>query len=258
MTSATSRSPGGRLGDTLMIVTGGARGIGRATVEVAVREGARVVFFDTETETGRQTAIETATEFRRVDITDEDQVRAAVEAVEKEYGTVGVLVNNAGRNAYYDPVEMTQQEWDAVFAVDLKASWLMSKYVLPGMKAAGRGAIVNIASIHAHLTTTGFFPYAAAKSGVVGLTRSMALDLGPHGIRVNAVSPGYTRTRLVDEWLQMQEGDAEAAVIGAHPLRRIGTPAEIAEVVCFLASDAASFVTGADWAIDGGLSARFA
>jgi NAD(P)-dependent dehydrogenase (short-subunit alcohol dehydrogenase family) len=248
----------GRLSGTVVLVTGGAQGIGRAILEVATREGATAVFLDNDAESGRRTAAETGTHFHHVDITDEDQIRPAVADIETTHGRIGVLVNNAGRNAYFDPVTMTQDDWDAVFAVDLKAAWLMSKYVLPGMKTARKGAIVNIASIHARMTSTGYFPYAAAKSGLVGLTRNMALDLGPHGIRVNAVSPGFTRTRLVEEWLQMQDEGAEAGVIAAHPLGRIGTPTEIAEVVCFLASDAASFVTGAEWAIDGGLSARFA
>lgn len=249
---------GGRLTGAVVLVTGGAQGIGRAIVEIAIREGAAVAFLDNDTATGTETAAATGAQFHQTDITDESQIRDAVAAIESANGRIDVLVNNAGRNAYFDPVTMTQEEWDAVFAVDLKAAWLMSKYVLPGMKSAGKGSIVNIASIHARMTSIGYFPYAAAKSGLVGLTRNMALDLGPDGIRVNAVSPGFTRTRLVEEWLQMQDEGAEAAVIDAHPLGRIGTPAEIAEVVCFLASDAASFVTGAEWAIDGGLSSRFA
>jgi NAD(P)-dependent dehydrogenase (short-subunit alcohol dehydrogenase family) len=244
----------GRLSGAIVLVTGGAQGIGRAILEVAVREGATAVFLDNDAEGGARTAAETGTRFHHVDITDEDQIRSAVQTI----GRIDVLVNNAGRNAYFDPVTMTQDDWDAVFAVDLKAAWLVSKYVLPGMKTAGKGSIVNIASIHARMTSTGYFPYAAAKSGLVGLTRNMALDLAPEGIRVNAVSPGFTRTRLVEEWLSMQDEGAEAAVLAAHPMGRIGTPTEIAEVVCFLASDAASFVTGAEWAIDGGLSARFA
>ncbi|HEX3813954.1 MAG TPA: glucose 1-dehydrogenase [Mycobacteriales bacterium] len=244
----------GRLDGVRLLVTGGARGIGRAVLEVASREGASVVFFDVEEAAGRQTAAETGAEFHRVDITDEGAIAAAVERI----GPLGVLVNNAGRNAYFDPVEMTQDEWDEVFAVDLKGAWLVAKHVLPAMKTARAGSIVNVASIHGRLTTNNFFPYAAAKSGLIGLTRSMAIDLGPFGIRVNAVSPGYTRTHLVEEWLSMQPPGAEEAVLQAHPLRRIGTPTEIAEVICFLASDAASFVSGADWAIDGALSVRFA
>jgi NAD(P)-dependent dehydrogenase (short-subunit alcohol dehydrogenase family) len=128
------------------------------------------------------------------------------------------------------------------------------------MKAARRGSIVNIASIHATMTTAGMFPYAAAKSGIVGMTRSLALDYGPYGIRVNAICPGWTRTRLVEEWLAKQP-DPEAAlrhVNEVHPLRRIASPAEIANLIAFVASDEASFITGAALAIDGGLSARFA
>jgi NAD(P)-dependent dehydrogenase (short-subunit alcohol dehydrogenase family) len=172
---------------------------------------------------------------------------------------VDVLVNNAGRNAYGDPAAMTGDEWDEVFAVDLKGAWLCAKYALPGMIAAGRGSIVNIASLHARLTAAGMFPYAAAKSGLVGLTRSLALDVGRHGIRVNAVSPGYTRTAILDDYFARSEDPTlEEQILGVHPMRRVARPEEIAEVVCFLASDAASFVTGADWAVDGGLGARFA
>lgn len=249
----------GRLEGKTTIVTGGARGIGRAIVDVAIREGATVVLFDIEREAGEASAAESGAQFRHVDVTDEDQVRAAVRAVESEHGRIDVLVNNAGKNAYYDPVEMTQEQWDDVFSVDLKAAWMLCKHALPGMKERRSGSIVNIASVHAHLTTVGMFPYAAAKSGVVGMTRSMALDLGPYNVRVNAVCPGWTRTHLVQEWMSLQDDpNVEQSVLDAHPLGRIATADEIAEVVCFLASDAASFVTGADWMVDGGLSARFA
>ncbi len=230
-----------------VLVTGGAQGIGRAIVERALAYGAKVAFLDIEE------ADIAGARFVHGDITDEDSVREAFAS------PVDVLVNNAGRNAYFDAETMTTDEWDQVFAVDLKGAWLCAKHAIPGMKAAGSGAIVNIASMHARLTTAGMFPYAAAKSGVVGLTRSLALDLAPHGIRVNAVSPGYTRTAIVDDYFK-RSGDPglEQSVLDVHPLKRIAEPTEIAEVVCFLASDAASFVTGADWAVDGGLGARFA
>ena len=193
-------------------------------------------------------------------MTAESDVRRAIEAVAGARGTIDVLVNNAGVNAYFDATEMTEAEWDRVFAVDLKGAWLCAKHTLRAMKRAGRGSIVNIASIHATLTMAGMFPYAAAKSGIVGLTRSLALDYAPMGIRVNAVLPGWTRTRLVEEWFAMQPNpvEAERHVLDVHPLRRIATPAEIANLVAFVASDEASAITGAALAADCGLGIRFA
>jgi NAD(P)-dependent dehydrogenase (short-subunit alcohol dehydrogenase family) len=147
-----------------------------------------------------------------------------------------------------------------VFDVDLKGAWLCAKYALQPMKRAGRGSIVNIASIHASLTIAGMFPYAAAKAGLLGLTRSLALEYGPAGIRVNAVLPGYTRTRLVEEWLRTQPDPAEMErrVIALQPLRRMAAPSEIANLVAFVASDEASAITGASLAADCGLGIMFA
>jgi NAD(P)-dependent dehydrogenase (short-subunit alcohol dehydrogenase family) len=250
----------GRLDATVVLVTGGAQGIGRSIVEVARREGAQVAFVDVDERAGRATAEALGGEalFVAADVADEARVAAAVARVQAELGPIGVLVNNAGRNSYADAVQMTEAEWDDVFAVDLKGTWLMSKHVLPAMIERRSGAIVNVASLHAQLTARGMFPYAAAKSGMVGLTRSLALDVAPHNVRVNAVSPGYTRTALVDEYLELRGAEEEAAILAAQPLGRIAEPREVAEVVCFLASDAASFVTGANWAVDGGLGSRFA
>jgi NAD(P)-dependent dehydrogenase (short-subunit alcohol dehydrogenase family) len=248
----------------MAVVTGGARGIGRAIVEVALREGAQVIFFDIDEKGGRTTEEELRSTgrgviFERVDVTDGSAVNAAFAGIARAGKVVDVLVNNAGRNSYSDPVTMTEREWEDVFAVDLKGAWLCARAALPAMIATRRGAIVNIASLHATLTIQGMFPYAAAKSGLVGLTRSLALEVARYGVRVNSVSPGFTRTHLVAEYFaQAGDPDIERKVLNVHPLGRIAEPNEIAEVVCFLASDAASFVTGADWAVDGGLTARFA
>jgi NAD(P)-dependent dehydrogenase (short-subunit alcohol dehydrogenase family) len=255
----------GRLDGKIAFVTGGARGIGRAIVEKFAAEGAAVTFADVEAEAGRETAAEVSAagrpvQFVRADITSESDVRKAIDGVTARHGTVDILVNNAGINAYFDATEMTQGDWDRVFAVDLKGAWLCAKYGLPSMKRAGRGSIVNIASIHANLTIAGMFPYAAAKSGLVGLTRSLALEYGPVGIRVNAVLPGYTRTRLVEEWMARQADPAETErrTLANHPLRRIATPAEIANLVAFVASDEASAITGASLSADCGLGIMFA
>lgn len=254
-----------RLAGKVALVTGGARGIGRAIVEKFVAEGAAVAFADVDDDAGRAARSELADAghrvvFVRADVTRATDVSAAVADAERMLGPIDVLVNNAGVNAYYDAATMTEAEWDAVFAVDLKGAWLCARHVLPGMKARRRGAIVNIASIHATLTMSGMFPYAAAKSGLVGLTRSLALDYAPHGIRVNAVSPGWTRTHLVEEWFRLQPDPAaaEASVMRAHPMRRIATPGEVANLVAFVASDEASAITGASLAVDCGLGVQFA
>jgi NAD(P)-dependent dehydrogenase (short-subunit alcohol dehydrogenase family) len=255
----------GRHEGKVAVVTGGARGIGRATVEKLAREGARVTFLEVDEAAGRQAAEELSGLSREIaflpaDVTSEEHVERCLQEVVRRHGTVDVLVNNAGANTYFDATTMTGAEWDAVFAVDLKGAWLCCKHALPAMKRAGRGSIVNIASIHASLTIPGMFPYAAAKSGMVGLTRSMALDYAPLGIRVNAVLPGWTRTRQVEDWFRRQP-DPEAAerhVNEVHPLRRIASPAEVANLIAFVASDEASAITGASLAVDCGLGIQFA
>lgn len=246
-----------------VVVTGGSNGIGRATVERFADDGHRVVIFDIDVESGEALARKlrssgAAAEFAQVDVTDETSVGAGFGALADT--PIDTLINNAGVNTYFDAAAMSVADWDRVFALDLRAAWLCSRSVLPGMRQRRSGSIVNIASIHAKVTQRGMFPYAAAKSGLVGLTRSLALDEAPYGIRVNAVSPGWTRTRLVEEWFASQPDPAEAerSVLEAHPLGRIATTAEIAAVIAFVASPEASFITGADIGVDGGLSVRFA
>jgi NAD(P)-dependent dehydrogenase (short-subunit alcohol dehydrogenase family) len=250
------------LAGEIAIVTGGSRGIGRAIVELFVREGAAVAFCGREEAAGRELlgalGDDARAAFHAADVAREADVASLVALCEQRFGGPSILVNNAGVNANHDAVRMTEDEWDRFFAVDLKAAWLGAKHVLPHMLRAGRGAIVNVSSLHAFATLDGFFPYAAAKSGLVGLTRSLALDYGPHGIRVNAVAPGFVRTRLVQESIERAEdrAAAERAMVAGVALGRIGDPREIAGAVRFLASDEASYVTGASLLVDGGLTAR--
>ncbi|MCA3562115.1 MAG: glucose 1-dehydrogenase [Aestuariivirga sp.] len=252
----------GRLEGQHVLVTGGSRGIGAAIVAKALAEGASVSFIDIEQTTGEEFLASLGAagrcHFGAGSVTSAADIARVHDAGVARFGPVTGLVNNAGRNSYADPVAMTEADWDDVFAVDLKAAWLVARQVLPGMIAARRGSIVNIASIHADMTYPGFFPYAAAKSGLVGLTRSLALDMGKHQIRVNALSPGYTETFLVKEFFEKHDAALRQKVLDVHPMGRMGSPAEIANCVAFLLSDEASFVTGANWRADGGLSARFA
>jgi NAD(P)-dependent dehydrogenase (short-subunit alcohol dehydrogenase family) len=250
------------LTDKVCVVTGAARGIGEATLERLVRRGATAIGLDVDADLGEKVAASLGkrASFRFADVTDGASVDAAFESILSEHGAVHGLVNNAGVAAYYDAATMTDDEWDGVFAVDLKGVWRCSKAVLPIMRAQGGGSIVNISSIHARMTASGSFPYAAAKSGVCGMTRSLALDEGRHGIRVNAVCPGYVGTRLVDEFFDQQAdpAGARAQVAQLNPLRRILEPQEVAGVVEFLLSDASSGMTGSEVIVDAGLSARFA
>jgi NAD(P)-dependent dehydrogenase (short-subunit alcohol dehydrogenase family) len=243
-------------------VTGGARGIGAGIAEAVVAAGGAVALLDIDP-VGAETAAALAergdAHFFRCDVRSLAEVERAVADAEDALGGLDGLANNAGVNAYFDAVAMSEEEWESVFAVDLKAAWLLAKVALPAL-IARRGAIVNISSIHARLTLRGFFPYAAAKAGLEGLTRSLALEYGPAGVRVNAVAPGYTDTRLVAEWLNRQEdaGAARASVLAGIPLGRMATPREIGDAVVFLLSEQASAITGATLAVDCGSGALFA
>jgi NAD(P)-dependent dehydrogenase (short-subunit alcohol dehydrogenase family) len=253
-----------RLDDRVALVTGGAHGIGRACVERLQTGGATVVFCDVDAEVGRAVAERlssegTEVEFIEADVTSEEQMAGTIAFAIERFGSIDVVVANAGVDRPFDAAEMTEAEWDDFVGIDLKSVWLSVKHALPDMRSRHRGAIVTIASIHAFVTSTGKFPYAAAKSGVVGLTRSLALDEARYGIRANAVCPGYTRTRMLMRGVASSEDPeaAEAEMRAIHPLGRIGEPLEIANAVAFLASDEASFITGASLLVDGGLSARF-
>jgi NAD(P)-dependent dehydrogenase (short-subunit alcohol dehydrogenase family) len=251
-----------RLINNHVLVTGGAQGIGAAIVTDCLLEGARVSFIDINVElsqvlVNRLTSEGHQVQFETGDVSKFDSFQAACAKLVAKYGPVTAAVSNAGRNSYADPVEYAEEEWESFFALDLKSSWYIAKLCLPEMRKNKKGSIVNISSIHGRMTSPNFFPYSAAKSGIIGLTRNLALDEAKHGIRFNSVSPGYIQTPLQDSYFKLFP-QAKTTAIEFQPMKRMGQPSEVAKVVSFVLSDEASFVNGADLMVDCGLHARYA
>jgi 3-oxoacyl-[acyl-carrier protein] reductase len=245
-----------RLEGKVAIVTGAAKGIGAAIVDACAREGARIAALDLDgagVETvarmlrGRGTDILAL----RADVTRSQDISRAVEAVVARWGRVDVLVNNAGGFAVIRATEeITEDEWDAIVASNLTSVFLCSKAVLPIMKRQRYGRIVNLASVVGRAGAVRVTShYAAAKAGVIGFTRHLALEVGAEGITVNAVAPGTTATERV---LKARTPEETQRVAEAIPVRRLGEPSEIAEAVVFLASDSAAFINGATLDVNGG------
>ncbi len=251
-----------KLANKHIFVTGGAKGIGEAIVRDAANEGGSVSFVDIDVLAGEKLMNELVESGKKVvffkaDVANFEELKSAFTQAVSKFSDVTGVVNNAGVNSHADPVSMTDKEWDDFFAIDMKPVWLTAKLALPAMRKAKHGSIVNICSIHGRLTYPGFFPYGAAKSAVLGLTRNLALDEGKYEIRVNAVSPGYILTDLTKTWLSGEIGRLERAN-SIQPLGRMGEAHEVAKVVTFLLSDKSTYVSGSDWAVDGGLGARSA
>lgn len=241
------------------IVTGGAGGIGGATAKLFAQEGARVAVFDLDA-AGAQSVADSINASGGtaialgVDVSDEAAVVAGVAQVVDEFGGVDVLFNNAGIARRTTAVETTVEDWDLSFAVNVRSIFLMSKHCIPHMERAGGGSIINTGSGWGLKGGGRALPYCATKGAVVNMTRAMAIDHGAANIRVNSVNPGDTDTGMLREEAR-QIGWTESAFLedaADRPLRRMGHPHEIAAAVLFLASDDASFVTGAALVVDGG------
>ncbi|MEY9912979.1 NAD(P)-dependent dehydrogenase (short-subunit alcohol dehydrogenase family) [Catenulispora sp. MAP12-49] len=235
------------------IVTGGASGIGRATAAVLAELGAGVVVADLDAERGEEAAKEVGGVFVRCDVSRAADCDAVVEAAVAAYGGVDVLFNNAGIIRRSTVLDIAEDDWDLVMAVNVKSILLMSRRVVPLMAAAGGGSIVNTGSGWGIKGGGSAISYCASKGAVVNMTRAMAIDHGPQNIRVNCVCPGDTATgMLADEARQLGEAvDTFYADAADRPLGRIGQPRDIAQMVAFLASEAAAFVSGAVIPVDG-------
>lgn len=248
-----------------VIVTGAARGIGAATVANLVTQGIHVIAADSNGEVLRQALAkidlhEALTSAVIGDVTSEEDCQKIAQVAQARGVRIKGLVNNAAVGAFNMSVEKTSyDQWQRIISINLTSIYLMSKYALPLIRQAGGGAVINISSIHAFATSTGVAPYAAAKGGVLALTRTMALDLAPDNIRVISIHPGATNTPMLHEHAA-REGkslDELGFPTSENAIGRIAEPEEVADVIAFALSRAASFITGSSITPDGGILAKF-
>jgi len=247
-----------RFSDQVVVVTGGGSGLGRHMARRFAAEGAGVVVVDVAEEAAREVAEGISDSGGtalavKTDVADGSEVEAMSRVTRRQFGPVDILVNNAAKATDKDLLDLDEEQWETDVSVALKGSFLCSRAVLPDMTEKGGGVIVNIASVNA-LGYYGNEAYSAAKAGVLSLTRSLAVRYGPYGVRANAVVPGTLRTPAWEE-RRRQDPEILERVAAWYPLGRIGEPEDVANVVLFLASDEASWITGVALPVDGGLLA---
>jgi NAD(P)-dependent dehydrogenase (short-subunit alcohol dehydrogenase family) len=254
-----------RLAGKIAIVTGGAVGIGCACVERMSEEGAKVAIFDILEAEGKALAQQLSAKgrevaFWKVNVADETAMKTAIDASVARLGGLHVMVNNAGISGSPKPTDqVSEAEWDRVQAVNVKGVFFGTKHVIPHLRKAGGGSIINLSSIAGLIGVGGIAPYHASKGAVRLMTKNDAITYAPEQIRVNSIHPGYIWTPMVENHLRATSDDLEAAKVAAgavHPIGHMGEPDDIAWAVVYLASDEAKFVTGAELVVDGGYTAR--
>lgn len=251
MTTDPVSLPNLGLAGKVCLVTGGAQGIGAACARRLAREGAPVVVLDVDDARGQALADELGALYLHTDVGDKAQIDAAVAQALHRHGRIDVLVNNAGIFKACDFLDITEADFDAVLRVNLKGAFLMGQAVARAMVAGAGGSIVNMSSVNGVLAIPSIASYNVSKGGINQLTRAMALALADRGVRVNAVAPGTIATELAAQAV-LTSAEAKIRILSRTPLKRLGQPEEVAEVVAFLASDAASYMTGEIVAVDGG------
>lgn len=251
------------LQDQVAIVTGGAQGIGGATARRLAEEGARVLISDVDQAAAqvnreRIHAAGGVAETITTDVSQTSDIQAMVEKAVQLWGRLDILVNNAwgGKEPDGSALTVTESAWDYGMNVMVKSLFLATKYAAPHMQKGGKGSIVNISSVHGLLMAPRKLVYEAAKSAVIGVTRQMACDMGPLGIRVNAICPGHIVTERMQKWWDKNPSLLEMFK-AQYPLRRVGKPQDIANAIRFLCSDEASFITGHALLVDGGITIQF-
>ncbi|MFI6247512.1 SDR family NAD(P)-dependent oxidoreductase [Streptomyces sp. NPDC051016] len=245
------------MSNRVALVTGGAQGIGRGIAAELAAQGFRVAIADLNPETATQTAKEINGIAVAADVTDTASVEAAVRQVESELGPVEVLVNNAGWDDFMPFVATTEEFWDRVLDINFKGALRVTKAVVPGMAQRGFGRIVNIGSDAGRVGSSMEAVYSGAKGGIIAFTKTLAREVATKGITVNTVCPGPTDTPALRRFIDGSGQDAEKVIGGmtrAVPMKRLGTPEDVAPAVAFLASDAARFITGQTLSVSGGLT----
>ncbi|MBI2843267.1 MAG: SDR family oxidoreductase [Armatimonadetes bacterium] len=244
----------------VVVITGGAKGIGKGCAKVFCERKASVAIVDWDAAAGNAARDDLITAggsavFIEADISTSEGVKRMVTETLAAFGRINVLVNNAGTHISKNILDQTEEEWDRVQRINLKSYFLCSKYALPELIKT-KGSIVNMSSMVGVIGQSKAAAYSATKGGIVAMSKGMALDMAPYGVRVNVVCPGWVQTPLVEDWFN-QQPDPEAArnyIYSVHPLGRIATVEEVGKAVAFLAGDDASFVTGVALPVDGAVS----
>ena len=246
-----------RLEDKIALVTGAGAGIGRAIAETFAREGAHVVVADRDGEAAREVAdaitkSNGSAQAETVDVTDTEQVKALMGRLAEKFGRLDVLVNNAGVGERSDFRHLDDAAWDKVWKTNVDGTVRCAREAFDLLKVSGKASVINLSSVMATKHTRQMSVYSATKGAVSALSRSLAVEYAPYGIRVNVLCPGYVETALIGRY--MQKPMIAKALLTQTPLRRFGTPQDIANAALFLASDEAAYITGAGLHVDGGMS----